>query len=128
MRVASPDGAFAAVLISPMSQSFADDVNGVGTGGAPNALALVIIRPLDKKLSPPAGMLCDFFGLSRAEAEVATALSGGASAEDVASQRGVSLVTVRSQIRSILAKSACENLRDLERTMATLAALAPKER
>jgi PAS domain-containing protein len=128
MRVASPDGAFAAVLISPISQSFADEVNAVGAGGAPNALALVVIRPLDKKLSPPAGMLCDFFGLSRAEAEVATALSGGASAEDVASQRGVSLVTVRSQIRSILAKSACENLRDLERTMATLAALAPKER
>jgi DNA-binding NarL/FixJ family response regulator len=109
-------------------QSFADDVNGVETGGTPRALALVVIRPLDQKLSPPAGMLCDLFGLSRAEAEVATALSGGASAEDVASRRGVSLVTVRSQIRSILAKSACENLRDLERAMATLAALAPKER
>jgi DNA-binding NarL/FixJ family response regulator/PAS domain-containing protein len=126
MRVTSRDGAVAAVLISPMPQSLADDVNGAGT--IPKALALVVIRPLDKKPSPPSGMLCDFFGLSRAEAEVATALSGGASAEDVACQRGVSLVTVRSQIRSILAKSSCENLRDLERAMATLAALAPRER
>ena len=54
---------------------------------------------------------------------MAVALSGGATAEDVARQRGLSLMTVRSQIRSILGKSEAENLRDFERSMATLAAL-----
>ncbi len=64
------------------------------------------------------------FDFSRAEAEVAIALTGGASAEDVARRRGVSLMTVRSQIRAILGKAEAENLRDFERTMATVAALA----
>lgn len=49
-----------------------------------------------------------------------------AGAEEVARRRGVSLMTVRSQIRSILGKSDAENLKDFERTMATLAALAPR--
>ncbi|MET3356238.1 UNVERIFIED_ORG: hypothetical protein ABID33_004165 [Xanthobacter viscosus] len=37
-------------------------------------------------------------------------------------------MTVRSQIRSILGKSEAENLRDFERTMATLGALVPQLR
>ena len=54
------------------------------------------------------------------------ALAGGATAQEVADQRGVSLVTIRSQVRTILEKSDSENLRDLERSMATLGALAPR--
>ena len=42
-------------------------------------------------------MLCELFGLTRAEAAVAVALVGGATAEQVARQRGVSLMTVRVQ-------------------------------
>lgn len=37
-------------------------------------------------------------------------------------------MTVRSKIRSILGKSEAENLRDFERTMATLGALVPQLR
>ncbi len=37
-------------------------------------------------------------------------------------------MTVRSQFRSILGKWACENLRDLDRSMATLAAVGPQAR
>jgi hypothetical protein len=44
----------------------------------------------------------------------------------VAHQRKVSLATVRSQIRSILGKSATENLRDFERSMASLAVMTPR--
>ena len=73
-------------------------------------------------------MLCEMFGLSLAEAEVAVALTGGASAEDVARGRGVPLMTVRSQIRSILGKSEAENLRDFERAMASLGAPVPQMR
>jgi DNA-binding NarL/FixJ family response regulator len=89
-------------------------------------LAIIVIRDLDRVAPPPIEALCEVFGLSRAEADVAAALAGGASAEDVARQRNVSLTTVRSQIRSILGKSGTENLRDFERSMASLASIAPR--
>lgn len=126
MRVTSRSGSVVALTVAPAPQGLANDVSGMDGTGEP--LALLILRPLDRKEAPRANMLCELFGFSRAEAEVAVALAGGASAEDVARSRRVSLMTVRSQIRSILGKSEAENLRDFERTMATLAALVPRSR
>lgn len=128
MRVTSGNGAVVALMVAPAPQGLADDVSGAERGGAREPLALIILRPLNRKAVPQADMLCDMFSFSRAEAEVALALTGGASAEDVARGRGVSLMTVRSQIRSILGKSEAENLRDFERAMATLGALVPQMR
>lgn len=54
------------------------------------------------------------------------ALTGGATAEQVARQRGVLLMMVRMQIRAILCKSGCESLREQERQMNTLAARVPQ--
>jgi hypothetical protein len=128
MRVISRNGAVVALMVAPAPQGLADDMRGPESGGAREPLALLILRPLDRKAVPQADMLCEMFGFSRAEAEVAVALTGGASAEDVARGRGVSLMTVRSQIRSILGKSEVENLRDFERTMGILGALVPQPR
>lgn len=128
MRVTSRNGAVVALMIAPAPQGLAADVSGYESGGDKEPLALIILRPLNRKAVPQADMLCDMFGFSRAEAEVALALTGGASAEDVARGRGVSLMTVRSQIRSILGKSEAENLRDFERTMATLGTMVPQLR
>lgn len=128
MRVTSRNGAVVGLMVAPASQGLANDVSGIEDGGAREPLALLILRPLNPKIAPQAEMLCEMFGFSRAEADVALALTGGASAEDVARGRGVSLMTVRSQIRSILGKSEAENLRDFERTMATLGALVPQLR
>jgi DNA-binding NarL/FixJ family response regulator len=74
--------------------------------------------------SPSPGLLCNLFGLTKAESEVAVALSDGGTGEDVARRRGVSLETVRTQIRSILGKSESDNLRDFARSMASLGALS----
>ncbi|MFG1321131.1 hypothetical protein [Xanthobacter autotrophicus] len=128
MRVTSRNGAVVALMVAPAPLGLADDVSGLESGGAREPLALIILRPLNRKVVPQADMLCEMFSFSRAEAEVAVALTGGASAEDVARGRGVSLMTVRSQIRSILGKSEAENLRDFERTMATLGVLVPQLR
>ncbi|MDQ0509927.1 PAS domain-containing protein [Ancylobacter amanitiformis] len=128
MRVTSRSGAVVGLMVAPAPQGLAAEVSGMDGGAAREALALLILRPLDRKVAPQADMLCEMFGFSRAEAEVAIALTGGASAEDVARGRGVSLMTVRSQIRSILGKSEAENLRDFERTMATLGAFVPQLR
>jgi DNA-binding CsgD family transcriptional regulator/PAS domain-containing protein len=125
MRVASRDGSVLAVMVAPAPPGLAGEVRGT-EGGAGEVLALVILRPINRKASPHADVLCEMFDFSRAEAEVAVALTGGASAEDVARKRGVSLMTVRTQIRAILGKSEAENLRDFERTMATLAGVLPQ--
>lgn len=127
MRITTRD-AVAALTVAPAPPGLAAEVSGMEIFGAREGLALLVLRSLDQKVSPQAEMLCDLFGLSRAEAEVAVSLTGGASAEDVARRRGVSLMTVRSQIRSILGKSEAENLRHFERTLATLAVLAPQGR
>ncbi len=128
MRVVSRDGSVVALTVAPAPQGLVNDVSEREAGSAREALALLILRPLDRRMLPQADMLCEMFSFSRAEAEVALALTGGVSAEDVARRRGVSLMTVRSQIRSILGKSEAENLRDFEQTMATLAGLVPQFR
>jgi PAS domain-containing protein len=124
MRVVNPDMSSCAVLVSPAPRSLSTGHAPPGDGLADN-LAMVVIRDLGRVASPSPEILCEVFGLSRAEADVAAALSGGASAEDVARERNVSLATVRSQIRSILGKSGSENLRDFERAMASLAVVTP---
>jgi DNA-binding CsgD family transcriptional regulator len=80
--------------------------------------ATVLTRHLLRPSSPPIGLLIDLFGLTRSEAEVAVALAGGVTAEDVARIRRVSLDTVRTQIRTILRKTGAAGLRDFERIIA----------
>ena len=65
-------------------------------------------------------VLCDVFKLTRAEAEVARELIGGATKEAVAARRNARETTVRTQVRAILAKTGAVNLRDLERIIARL--------
>ena len=58
--------------------------------------------------------VAEAFGLTRAEAEVAAALAGGETANSVAAARGVTVGTVRAQVRVILAKVGAMNLREFE--------------
>lgn len=88
----------------------------------------VIARRLIGSLPASMELLVDFFGLTRAEAQVAVALAGGSTAEAVALARGVSLETVRSQIRVILRKTGASGLREFERVIALMATMQPTER
>ena len=129
MQVRSRDGSTVAVLVGAVPRGLMRDLAAaIPAAPVADALAMVILRPVDRRAAPPPEMLCELYGLTRAEAAVAVALVGGATAEEVARQRGVSLMTVRVQIRSILGKSGCENLRELEHQMATLAAHVPRGR
>jgi len=124
LRTANDDASMYAVLVSPLPRSLSvDDPRGEHIGMA-RGLALVLIQDLESKRCARTDLLCDVFGFSFAEAEVAAALFGGVSTEEVAHRRNVSLNTVRSQIRSILEKAGAHNLRDLERTIAALADMA----
>lgn len=87
--------------------------------------AMVVIRDTAAVAAPGAPALIDLFGLTGSEAEVAIALAGGATAEDVAASRRVSLGTVRSQVRAILRKTDAASLRDFERLVAITFGLHP---
>jgi DNA-binding CsgD family transcriptional regulator len=89
------------------------------------SLALVLITdPADSpRLAGPA--LQQLFDLTAAEAGVALALAAGRSAEEIAAARWVSVPTVRTQIRQILAKRGALHGRDLVRLLAGLATVRP---
>jgi DNA-binding CsgD family transcriptional regulator len=68
-------------------------------------------------------VLQQLFGLTAAEAVVA--LAAGRSAEEIAAERRVSVPTVCTQIRQILAKIGALHLCDLVRLLAGLATVQP---
>jgi DNA-binding NarL/FixJ family response regulator len=114
------DGTIAvAALVSPLPRRLAS-VAGELAGRVPGQ-ALILLQSLRSPGSrPEPALLRDLFGLTQAEAEVALALSGGATKEAVADRRSSRVSTVRTQVRSILAKSGAANLRDLEGILGSL--------
>jgi DNA-binding CsgD family transcriptional regulator len=114
-----------AVLVSPAVSQFLSDMRDachVFRGAA-----TVVIRQLNHALRPPPGLMSELYGLTKAEADVALRFSGGATVEDVARVRQVSLETVRTQVKTILRKTNAASLRDLERIIAISSALLPAE-
>jgi DNA-binding NarL/FixJ family response regulator len=114
-----------AVLVSPalssrVARAPPDEPRRVMPGAA-----MIVARDLAALSVPSLKLMSDLYGLTRAEAEVAVALAGAATAEDVARARRVSLETVRSQVRSILGKTNAASLRDLERLLALGSDLQP---
>jgi DNA-binding CsgD family transcriptional regulator len=89
--------------------------------------ALLIFKPFASLPKPPPALLRSLFRFTAAEAEVASDLIGGISAEDVARRRAVRLDTVRSQIRSILSKSGAPNLRAFENRIGGLMSILPPD-
>lgn len=68
-------------------------------------LAMVTIRDCDRFCERQAERAALCFGLTHAESALAAALFARKSPEQIASQRGVSLSTVRTQLRSLYAKA-----------------------
>ncbi len=110
-----PEEATLAVLVSPIPSSLM-------TSDAD--LAIIVAREMTRPERMPEWMLSDLYSLTTAEAAVAGSLAGGIKAEDVARERGVSLDTVRTQVRTVLRKTNAANLRDFERIVALLSAAA----
>jgi DNA-binding CsgD family transcriptional regulator len=69
--------------------------------------------------------LQQLFALTAAEADVALTLAMGRSADEIALERGVSLPTVRTQIRQILEKTGALHLRDLIRLLTGIPTVRP---
>ncbi len=112
-----------AVLVSPAMTHF---LSGPGTGcRIQPGTAMIVARHLNHPSLPHPGLMCDLYGLTKAEAAVALSFGGGATAEDVARMRRVSPETIRSQVKAILRKTNTSNLRDLERIIAISSAMLP---
>lgn len=69
--------------------------------------ALLVLTPLAGGAGPAPDLLRSLFNLTPAEARVARELSRGRSPEQIADTSGVSITTVRSQVRKILEKTGC---------------------
>lgn len=64
----------------------------------------VIVTVRSRREPPPAEALINLFDLTAAEAEVAHAVSNGVSRAAIAAVRGVSVETIRAQLKSVYAK------------------------
>ena len=95
-----------------------------GIGAIPSASLVVLIRAQATSPAGP-GHYQRAFGLTPAEARLADALAHGASPQDHADTAGLSITTVRTQIRALLAKTGAANLRALVVLLTSLPRTAP---
>jgi len=105
---------------SPLAVSFtrlAESANSFS--GEPVA----VMRLAELAPRVPTATLQQMFGLSRAEAEVALAISRGASVEEVAESRATSILTTRTQVKAILAKMDVKSQVQLAATVTALSGL-----
>lgn len=75
--------------------------------------ALVIVQDATHTNAGLITQLQAFFGLTAAEAMIGTRLADGLSLPDIAAMRGVSLATVRAQLKSLLQKMECHRQSEL---------------
>jgi DNA-binding CsgD family transcriptional regulator len=82
--------------------------------------AIVVLRGAEQNRDELEAILVRAFGLTPAEAQVAARLALGEPRERIAEERGASLQTVRSQIKSIFAKLNVTRERELVSLLARL--------
>lgn len=68
---------------------------------------VLVITPVTPPQAPPVELVQSLFDLTPAEARVARSLTTGETVEEIASIGGVSLNTVRTQVRGVLEKTGC---------------------
>ena len=68
---------------------------------------VLVMTPVTLPQAPPVELVQSLFDLTPAEARVARRLTGGETVEDIASTGGVSLNTIRTQVRGVLEKTGC---------------------
>lgn len=96
-----------------------------GMGSTPSASLVVLIQA--RNAAQPAGLslYTRAFGLTLAEARLAEALANGASPRGYADTADLSIATVRTQIRALLAKTEAVSLRSLVVLLASLPRASP---
>jgi DNA-binding CsgD family transcriptional regulator len=88
-------------------------VDGAARTAFLGARALLIFSDVDKKSPPPSAVLTQIFRLSPAEARLASLIATGVSVAQAAEQFGVSLDTIRTQMKAIYAKTGTRRQSEL---------------
>jgi DNA-binding CsgD family transcriptional regulator len=73
----------------------------------PRGAAALVLTPVTVPEAPPVELVRSLFDLTPAEARVARSVASGATAEAMSTAFGVSLATVRTQVRAVLEKTGC---------------------
>lgn len=81
---------------------------------------ILLIRPKHRQTAASTASLAELFALPPAESRLARALALGSSSELYAQEHGLSINTVRSQIRALLAKTGEDSLQGLLRLLSAL--------
>ncbi|MGH1361634.1 MAG: helix-turn-helix transcriptional regulator [Burkholderiaceae bacterium] len=89
-------------------------------------LVLVIVHEISKQSSIDPFIVGKIFNLTPAESFVATTLANGSSADTIASERGVSVQTIRSQVRSIYAKIGIHSQAELTNKIMNIPKFLPR--
>lgn len=81
------------------------------------ARVMLLLHETARRRQIDPAVIGEVFQLTRAEAEVATGLAEGLSIEEIAAARGVTLETVRAQIRAVYNKTDVRSRADLVRML-----------
>jgi DNA-binding CsgD family transcriptional regulator len=106
-QACAPYGMEASLLLieRPIGRPLA--VSIVPFRAAASRQALLIIEDDSRTAAGVAPRLRSLYGLTPAEAEIGSRIADGVSPVEIANERGVSVETVRSQIKSLSAKLGC---------------------
>lgn len=106
MRIEDDQGGAIFALVAPLARALRDRPGR-------DRLALVAISGAGEAPGFGPAVLSSLFGLTAAETGLALSLLTSRSLEEIAADRGVSMATVRTQLRGVFAKTGTENQRDL---------------
>jgi DNA-binding CsgD family transcriptional regulator len=96
------DGRLVTVLVSSVRGR---DIGRFSDLGMPDAAVMLFFIDPANRRDIPLAWIMDAYGLTRAEARVAVAMSAGITALECASQLGLSLNTVKTHLRKVFAKT-----------------------
>jgi DNA-binding CsgD family transcriptional regulator len=87
------------------------------------SVGVLILMPAKTPQAPSVELVQSLFDLTAAEARVARSLTMGQTVEEIASEKGVSLNTVRSQVRGVLEKTGSRRQADVMALLGGIGAL-----
>ena len=96
------------LLVQPWLQSSMSAL-----GGQKVAAFLLTVSFVKSEAEVPVRDLCDLYGFTLAESEVAHLLCKGNKSSDIAEMRQTSVATVRQQVKSCMAKAGCKSQAEL---------------
>jgi len=105
--------------MSPL-QVLAAPFKGSGPNGKTRAAAVVFIADPGQYRNFPANVLCELYGLTKAESRLALGLLNGLSLGEAASLGQVKIETVRTQVKTLFSKTGTKRQSELIRILAAL--------